>query len=75
MNQRERMLTLGVGGVVYSCCSIFVLWNTLLGMSAEPAQADWAEQTAARKEQQVYLNEYKTWTAASRLAAESTSRS
>ena len=61
MNQRERMLTLGVGGVVFLLLNL-VLWNALLGMSAD-LRRDWAEQNAARNEQQVYLNEYKTWTA------------
>lgn len=60
MNQRERMLTLGVGGVVFLLLNV-ALWSALLGMSAD-LRKDWAEQNSARTEQKVYLNEYKTWT-------------
>lgn len=60
MNQRERMLTLGVAGVVFLLLNL-ALWNALLGKSAD-LRKDWAKQSAARAEQKVYLDEYKTWT-------------
>ncbi len=60
MNQRERLLTLGVGGVVFLLINLF-LWSALLGRSAN-LRADWAAQSSARAEQKVYLDEYDTWT-------------
>lgn len=59
MNQRERVLTLGVGGVLFLLINLF-LWSALLGRSAN-LRADWAAQTSARAEQRVYLDEYDTW--------------
>ena len=59
MNQRERVLTLGVGGVLFLLINLF-LWSALLGRSAN-LRADWAAQTSARAEQRVYLDEYATW--------------
>lgn len=59
MNQRERTLTLAVGGVVFLLIN-YLLWNGLLGMSAS-LRADWAAKSSARAEQKVYLDEYKKW--------------
>lgn len=60
MNRRERLLTFGVGGILFLLLNL-ALWSALLGMSAN-LRTDWAAQSAARREQKVYLNEYKTWT-------------
>ncbi len=59
LNQRERVLALGVGGLLFLLLN-FLIWNTLLGMSAK-LRSDWATQRSARAEQKVYLDEYKTW--------------
>ncbi|MDQ3199259.1 MAG: hypothetical protein M3Q46_08770 [Verrucomicrobiota bacterium] len=59
MNQRERFLALGVGGILFLLINLFV-WSTLFGMSAK-ARAEYATQKAARSEQKVYLEEEKMW--------------
>ena len=59
MNQRERVLALGVGAIL--CLLInFAIWSALFGMSAG-ARAEYAEARAARSAQQVYLEEEKMW--------------
>ncbi len=60
MNQRERRLTLGVAAILFLLIN-FALWSALLGMSSD-LRADWAAQSTARREQKVYLDEYKMWT-------------
>lgn len=60
MNKRERLLTLGIGGVLFLLLNL-ALWSALLGMSSN-LRADWTAQSSARTEQKVYLNEYKMWT-------------
>jgi hypothetical protein len=59
MNQRERFLALAVGGVLFLLVN-FAIWSTLFGMSGG-ARTEYAAQRTARKEQQVYLEEEKTW--------------
>jgi hypothetical protein len=59
LNQRERMLALAVGGILFLLLN-FAIWSALFGMSAG-ARSDWAKQRTARAEQQVYLEEYTTW--------------
>ncbi len=60
MNQRERMLTLGVSGVLFLLINL-ALWSALLGMSKD-LREDWAARRSERKEQKVYLSEYAMWT-------------
>ena len=57
MNQRERMLALSVGGILFLLINL-AIWSTLFGMSAG-ARADYATQRATRSEQTVYLGEEK----------------
>ena len=59
MNQRERMLALSVGGILFLLINL-AIWSTLFGMSAG-ARADFATQRATRTEQTVYLGEEKMW--------------
>jgi hypothetical protein len=59
MNQRERILALSLAGVVFLLINLGI-WSLLLGMSAG-ARSDYAEQSAARSEQKVYLEEEKMW--------------
>jgi len=59
MNQRERMLALSVGGILFLLINLGI-WSALLGMSAG-ARADYAAQRASRTEQTVYLGEEKMW--------------
>ncbi|MGI8890795.1 MAG: hypothetical protein ACR2G0_08450 [Chthoniobacterales bacterium] len=59
MNQRERMLSLTIGAILFVLINLF-LWSTLFGMSGN-ARADYAKEHAARKEQEVYLEEEGTW--------------
>ncbi len=60
MNQRERLLTLGVAGVLFLLINLG-LWSALLRLSAN-LRANWAAQSSARAEQKVYLDESQTWT-------------
>src|SRR6266446_2399321 len=60
LNQRERLLALAVGGLLFLLVNI-AIWSAFFRMSAG-ARSDWAAQRSARAEQQVYLDEYKTWT-------------
>jgi hypothetical protein len=60
LNQRERLLALAVAGILFLLVNL-AIWSVLLGMSAR-TRSDWATQRAARAEQKVYLQEYKTWT-------------
>src|SRR5450432_1202618 len=59
MNQRERMLALTVGAILFLLVNL-AIWSALLGMSAG-ARSDYAAQRAARAEQKVYLGAEKTW--------------
>ncbi len=59
LNQRERVLSLAVGGVLFLLINLLI-WNVLLGMSAK-LRTDWAAQRSERNEQKVYLDEYQTW--------------
>ncbi len=59
MNQRERILVLAVGVVLFLIIN-FAIWSALLGMSAGARNA-YAEERAARSAQQVYLGEEKMW--------------
>lgn len=59
MNQRERMLTLVIGGILFLLLNLFI-WSTLFGMSSG-ARADYAAERTARAQQQVYLEEEKVW--------------
>lgn len=59
MNQRERILALSVGGLIFLFVNI-AIWSALFGMSAD-ARGDYAAQKAARTEQKVYLKEEKMW--------------
>jgi hypothetical protein len=59
LNQRERFLALGVGGVLFLLIN-WIIWSTLLGMSAE-LRDTYAREKSARKEQTVYLAEYPMW--------------
>ena len=59
LNQRERLLALLVGGILFLLLN-YLIWSALLGMSAN-LRADWAAQTSARAAQKVYLDEYQMW--------------
>ncbi len=59
MNQRERMLALSVGGILFLLVNL-AIWSALFGMSAG-ARAEYAAQRATRTEQTVYLEEEKMW--------------
>ena len=59
MNQRERILALGVSGILFLLINL-AIWSALFGMSAG-ARADYAAQHATRAEQKVYLEEEKMW--------------
>ncbi len=59
MNQRERILALAVGALLFLLVN-FAVWSALFGMSAG-ARAEYAEQRTTRKEQKVYLDEEKMW--------------
>jgi len=59
MNQRERILALSVGGILFLLINL-AIWSALFGMSAG-ARADYATQRATRAEQTVYLGEEKMW--------------
>ena len=59
MNQRERILALAVGGILFLLVNL-AIWSTLFGMSAG-ARAEYAAQRATRTEQTVYLGEEKIW--------------
>ncbi|MEO8440101.1 MAG: hypothetical protein ABI540_07760 [Spartobacteria bacterium] len=59
MNQRERILALSVGGVVFLLLNLWI-WSALFGMSSG-ARTDYATERATRTEQKVYLEEEKMW--------------
>ncbi|MDQ6765183.1 MAG: hypothetical protein M3Z22_03665 [Verrucomicrobiota bacterium] len=59
MNQRERVLALLVGGVIFLLLNLFI-WSSLLGMLRR-TQAELAERTSARTQQTIFLRERKTW--------------
>ena len=60
MNPRERMLSLGVAGVVFVLFNLLI-WSWLLGAVAT-ARAEVATREAKRKEQAVYVKERDLWT-------------
>jgi hypothetical protein len=59
MNQRERILALGVGGVLFLLINL-AIWSALLGWSHN-LRTSWKEQSSARAEQKAYLDDYETW--------------
>jgi hypothetical protein len=59
MNQRERILALSVGGVLFLLINL-AIWSALFGLSSG-ARTDYATQRATRTEQTVYLGEEKMW--------------
>ncbi len=59
MNQRERILALSVGGILFLLINL-AIWSALFGLSAG-ARAEYAAQRATRTEQTVYLGEEKMW--------------
>ncbi|CAN5604529.1 hypothetical protein BH20VER3_BH20VER3_01510 [soil metagenome] len=59
MNQRERMLSLTIGAILFLLLNLFI-WSTLFGMSGN-ARAEYAKERKARAEQEVYLAEEKMW--------------
>ena len=59
MNQRERILALAVGGILFLLVNLFI-WSALFGMSAD-ARKEYAAKKAQRTEQKVYLQEEKMW--------------
>lgn len=59
MNQRERMLALGIAGIIFLLVNL-VLWSALFRLSAK-ARSDWATRRSARTQQEAYLKEYDTW--------------
>jgi hypothetical protein len=60
MNQRERMLSLGVAGVVFLLLNVLI-WNWLFGAIGS-ARAELKTREATRKEQAVYIKERDLWT-------------
>lgn len=59
MNQRERVLALAVGGLVFLLLNLFV-WGWLIGTSSK-AQSDLAARKSVRAQQLVFLREQKMW--------------
>ena len=60
MNQRERMLSWVVAGVLFALLNLFI-WSWLFGAIGR-ARAELASRNMARKEQAVYLKERPLWT-------------
>lgn len=60
LNQRERVLSLAVGAVLFLLIN-WAIWSVLLGKSAD-LRNTWAQERSTRIEQTVYLKEYKMWT-------------
>ena len=60
MNQRERVLVLIVGGIVFVVVNLF-LWSALLGGISQ-ARSDFKERKAARAAQIIYAKERDLWT-------------
>jgi hypothetical protein len=61
MNQRERLLSLAVGGVLFLLVNL-AIWSALFGMSGG-ARTELAKRKEARNLQKVYVKEYKMWEA------------
>jgi len=59
MNQRERMMTLVVAGVLFALINIFI-WKWLFGTIAS-ARPELASRRATRSEQTVYMKERELW--------------
>lgn len=59
LNQRERVLALAVGGLLFLLVN-WILWSALLGMSSG-LRSKWADARSTRTEQTVYLKEYSKW--------------
>lgn len=59
LNQRERVLALGVAGLLFLLVN-WLIWSALLGMSSN-LRRTWANDRSTRTEQQVYLKEYDKW--------------
>ena len=59
MNQRERMLALGIAAVLFVLVNVF-LWSWLFG-SLGTAHRDLASRRATRSEQVVYMKERGLW--------------
>jgi len=60
MNQRERMLSWIVAGVLFALFNLFI-WGWLLGMLGR-ARTELAARKAARAEQALYIKEHTLWT-------------
>jgi hypothetical protein len=60
MNQRERLLSLSVAGVVLLLFN-FLFWSWLLGAISQ-ARVEVAKRQATRKEQEVFVKERDIWT-------------
>jgi len=60
MNQRERTLSLIVGGVVFALLNLF-LWNWVLGAIGR-SRTELAQARLMRKEQVVFMKERDLWT-------------
>jgi hypothetical protein len=59
MNQRERMMTLGIAGILLLLINIFV-WRTVLG-SISNSRRELAARKSTRAEQVVYMKERDLW--------------
>ncbi len=59
MNQRERMMTLVISGVLFLLINIFI-WRLVLG-SISNSRRELATRKAARNEQNVYMRERELW--------------
>jgi hypothetical protein len=59
MNQRERMMTLGIAAVLFLLINIFV-WKWLLGTIGN-SRRELATRKATRAEQTVYMKERELW--------------
>jgi hypothetical protein len=59
MNRRERILALGVGGLLFVFVNV-AIWSALFGMLGR-ARTDLAARAATRAEQNAYLTDYNRW--------------
>lgn len=59
MNQRERLLSFAVAGLIFLLVNLFI-WSRLLG-AISIARADLATRQANRKEQAIFMKERALW--------------
>lgn len=59
MNQRERMMTLAVAGILFALINIFI-WKWLLGATSN-SRRELATRKATRSEQTLYMKERELW--------------